>query len=118
MCSQNSASLEVSYGHLAEMQSLLAIWLTDVPKEMLRIFDTVLERVVRDAFPHYIPQVRYSLIHIVIITVITIFTIIVVVVINIFIMIIITIIAIVIIIGIVTAIHLSALFTRLQIVSL
>eukprot|EP01035_Chromulina_nebulosa_P029875 gene29875-39652_t len=33
MCSMNSSSLEVSYPDLAETQSLLAIWLTDVPKD-------------------------------------------------------------------------------------
>ncbi len=53
MCSSNKSSLEVSYGHLAEMQSLLAIWLTDVPKDMLQIFDEVLKSAVLEAFPHY-----------------------------------------------------------------
>jgi DNA replicative helicase MCM subunit Mcm2 (Cdc46/Mcm family) len=53
MCANNSASLEVSYGHLAEMQSLLAIWLTDVPRDMLSIFDEVLKAVVLKEFPHY-----------------------------------------------------------------
>lgn len=53
MCARNSASLEVSYGHLGEMQSLLAIWLTDVPKDMLQIFDEVLKEVVLRDFPHY-----------------------------------------------------------------
>jgi hypothetical protein len=53
MCANNSASLEVSYGHLAEMQSLLAIWLTDVPRDMLSIFDEVLKTVVLKEFPHY-----------------------------------------------------------------
>ena len=53
MCARNSASLEVSYGHLGEMQSLLAIWLTDVPSKMLQIFDEVLQEVVLRDFPHY-----------------------------------------------------------------
>jgi DNA replicative helicase MCM subunit Mcm2 (Cdc46/Mcm family) len=53
MCAANSASLEISYGHLAEMQSLLAIWLTDVPRDMLQIFDEVLQSVVLADFPHY-----------------------------------------------------------------
>ena len=53
MCSMNSASLEVSYGDLAETQPLLAIWLTDVPKDMLQIFDQVLKEVVYTDFPHY-----------------------------------------------------------------
>lgn len=53
MCAINSASLEVSYAHLADMQSLLAIWLTDVPRDMLQIFDEVLQAVVLAEFPHY-----------------------------------------------------------------
>ena len=53
MCAANSASLEVSYGHLGEMQSLLAIWLVDVPRDMLQIFDEVLKTVVLERFPHY-----------------------------------------------------------------
>ena len=52
-CAANSASLEVSYRDLCEMQSLLAIWLTDVPKDMLQIFDEVLHDVVQADFPHY-----------------------------------------------------------------
>ena len=53
MCASNSASLEVSYGHIAKVQSLLAIWLTDVPRDMLQIFDEVLQSVVLAEFPHY-----------------------------------------------------------------
>ena len=49
----NSSSLEVSYPDLAETQSLLAIWLTDVPKDMLLIFDQVLKGIVYSQFPHY-----------------------------------------------------------------
>ena len=44
MCGANIASLEVSYVHLGDMQSLLAIWLTDMPKKMLEIFDGVLQK--------------------------------------------------------------------------
>ena len=53
MCAINSASLEISYAHLADMQSLLAIWLTDVPRDMLQICDEVLQTVVLADFPHY-----------------------------------------------------------------
>lgn len=53
MCARNSSSLEVSYGHLAEMQSLLAIWLTDVPRDMLQIFDEVLTAEVTKSYPNY-----------------------------------------------------------------
>jgi DNA replication licensing factor MCM2 len=53
MCASNKGSLEVSYGHIAKVQSLLAIWLTDVPRDMLQIFDEVLQSVVLADFPHY-----------------------------------------------------------------
>ena len=53
MGSANMGSLEVSYGHIGEMQPLLAIWLTDVPREMLLIFDDVLKELVMDEFPNY-----------------------------------------------------------------
>ena len=53
MCSANKASLEVSYSHLAEMQSLMAYWLNDVPRDMLLIFDEVLQQMVLEEFPHY-----------------------------------------------------------------
>lgn len=64
MCSMNSSSLEVSYPDLAETQSLLAIWLTDVPKDMLQIFDQVLTGIVYSQFPHYkqVPSAWGSLI--------------------------------------------------------
>jgi DNA replication licensing factor MCM2 len=53
MCSLNKSSLEVSYIHLAEMQSLLAMWLNDVPRELLTIFDEVLKQIVLEDFPNY-----------------------------------------------------------------
>ena len=53
MCAANSSSLVVSYAHIAKVQSLLAIWLTDVPRDMLQIFDEVLQSVVLQEFPHY-----------------------------------------------------------------
>jgi DNA replicative helicase MCM subunit Mcm2 (Cdc46/Mcm family) len=53
MCAANSRSLEVAYGHLAEMQPMLAVWLTDVPRDMLQILDEVLQSVVLAEFPHY-----------------------------------------------------------------
>jgi hypothetical protein len=53
MCAANRSSLEISYVHLGEMHALLAIWLTDLPKEMLKIFDEVLYKEVLVLFPHY-----------------------------------------------------------------
>eukprot|EP01039_Chlorochromonas_danica_P003922 gene3925-4286_t len=53
MCAENSASLFVSYRHLARVQPLLAIWLTDRPRDMLAIFDDCLRTVVKTEFPNY-----------------------------------------------------------------
>jgi DNA replicative helicase MCM subunit Mcm2 (Cdc46/Mcm family) len=53
MCSANKASLEVSYVHLGDQAPILAIWLADVPRDMLEIFDEVLKEVVLTDFPHY-----------------------------------------------------------------
>lgn len=53
MCADNSATLLVSYEHIAKIQPLLAIWLTDVPQDMLQIFDEVLKSVVKTDFPNY-----------------------------------------------------------------
>lgn len=59
MCAANGASLEVSYTHLCDMPAILAIWLADVPKEMLQIFDEVLSQVVHKQFPHYKKVMQY-----------------------------------------------------------
>lgn len=53
MCAKNSSSLEVSYVHLGDEVPILAIWLADVPKDMIDIFDEVLEDIVKDEFPYY-----------------------------------------------------------------
>jgi DNA replicative helicase MCM subunit Mcm2 (Cdc46/Mcm family) len=57
MCAANNGSLEVSYTHIADMQAILAAWLTDVPREILALFDKVLEDVVLSEFKNY-KQVR------------------------------------------------------------
>ena len=59
MCAINKSSLEVSYLHLGEQHAILAIWLSDLPKEILEIFDQVLYEVVLVMFPHY-AKVRAS----------------------------------------------------------
>lgn len=53
MCAENKASLQILYSHLAEAQALLAVWLTDVPRDMLAIFDEVLRQVVFKDFKDY-----------------------------------------------------------------
>lgn len=59
MCAENSASLFVSYRHLARVQPLLAIWLTDRPRDMLAIFDDCLRTVVKTEFPNYFNVSRF-----------------------------------------------------------
>ena len=43
MCASNKSSLEVSYVHICAKIPILAIWLADVPRDMLQIFDEVLK---------------------------------------------------------------------------
>lgn len=45
MCQQNFQSLEISYLHLSHVAPVLAIWLADVPREMLMIFDETAKEV-------------------------------------------------------------------------
>lgn len=59
MCSKNSASLEIAFAHITNWDPLLLVWLTDVPKDMLQIFDEVLQQVVLIEFPHY-TKVRHT----------------------------------------------------------
>lgn len=53
MCLANRVSMHVSYVHLSENDAILAIWLADVPKDMIQIFDEVLKEEVLAMFPHY-----------------------------------------------------------------
>lgn len=53
LCSSNFSSLEVSFPHLGAGAAILAIWLADVPNDMLLIFDEVLTEIVIEMFPHY-----------------------------------------------------------------
>eukprot|EP01031_Cornospumella_fuschlensis_P031068 gene31068-37548_t len=53
MCATNSASLLVSYTHIAQVQPLLALWLSDVPRDMIQILNEVLKSVVMTDFPNY-----------------------------------------------------------------
>ena len=50
MCAANKQSLEVSFQHLSNAAPMLAIWVADMPAQMLRLFDTVAEHVVRSEF--------------------------------------------------------------------
>ncbi len=43
MCADNKSSLEVSYVHICNRIPIIAIWLADVPRDMLQIFDEVLK---------------------------------------------------------------------------
>lgn len=53
MCAANAGSLEVSYGHLATEVPILALWVTDAPRDVLEILDEVAREVVLSRFPGY-----------------------------------------------------------------
>lgn len=53
MCEQNGRSLEVSYLQLANARPLLALWLSEAPKEMLEIFNEVAGNAVKEKFDRY-----------------------------------------------------------------
>ena len=53
MCSENGQSLEVSYILLSTFAPVLAIWLADVPKQILNIFDEGAKEVVLELYPDY-----------------------------------------------------------------
>ena len=47
----NKQSLEVSYTHLSAALPILAVWTADVPKQMLEIYDRVVQQVRQAASP-------------------------------------------------------------------
>jgi DNA replication licensing factor MCM2 len=53
MCSENLQSLEISYTSLSIFAPTLAIWLADVPKIMLEIFNEGSKEVVNEYYPDY-----------------------------------------------------------------
>lgn len=53
MCRDNLNSLDVSYSHLSHSYPILAIWLTDVPKTILDLFDDVAMQVALYEFKGY-----------------------------------------------------------------
>ena len=53
MCAQNAQSLLVSYLDLSSDKPTLAIWLADLPKEILGLFDEVAQKIVLEQFQNY-----------------------------------------------------------------
>ena len=53
MCAANESSLLVSYLHLSHYAPILAIWIADVPRQMLALFNDVATRVVYARYPDY-----------------------------------------------------------------
>ncbi len=53
MCSRNRESLEVNYHDLSHAVPILAIWVADAPKEMLKLLDEAAMDTVRIMFPRY-----------------------------------------------------------------
>lgn len=59
MCTKNSSSIEISYEHIGkDACPQLAIWLIDVPREMLQLFDEALLMVVNKRYSHYAVNIR------------------------------------------------------------
>lgn len=61
MCAASGTSLNISYLHLSHHSPILAIWLADVPKQMLELFDEVRARSERRA--HSEQQVALQFTH-------------------------------------------------------
>ena len=53
MCAANESSLHISYLHLSHYAPILAIWIADVPRAMLALFNDVATRVVYARYPDY-----------------------------------------------------------------
>lgn len=53
MCAANLSSLQVSYAHIVEAQPILALWLTDAPKDMLLVLNEAATRHTLSLFPSY-----------------------------------------------------------------
>mmetsp|Transcript_33877 Transcript_33877/g.108300 ORF Transcript_33877/g.108300 Transcript_33877/m.108300 type:complete len:446 (-) Transcript_33877:3851-5188(-) len=67
MCANNLASLKVSYPQLSAAVPILAMWTTDVPREVLEIFDEVAAELVLSSehFPSYkniMPEVHVRIV--------------------------------------------------------
>lgn len=54
MCSSNLATLEISYLHLMEMEPIVAIWLADVPQDLLEVINEAATRHTVRLFPSYL----------------------------------------------------------------
>lgn len=53
MTAANSPSLAISYLHLSTAQPTFGIWLADMPRQMLALFDDVARQVVLERYPDY-----------------------------------------------------------------
>lgn len=53
LCAANQSALAVSYGHLMDAEPVLACWLADAPRDMLRVLNEAATRHVLALFPSY-----------------------------------------------------------------
>jgi len=53
MCNENKRSLEVVFQHLSQEQPVLGIWIADCPKDLLKIFDSEVMKIISYSYPHY-----------------------------------------------------------------
>ena len=61
MCAANESSLRVSYLHLSHYAPILAMWIADVPRAMLALFNEVATRVVHRRYPDYVTRNRLEI---------------------------------------------------------
>ena len=53
MCEANGRALDVSFVELNREEPILALWVSDAPTEMLKIFDEVTTELVKESFEFY-----------------------------------------------------------------
>eukprot|EP00958_Prasinococcus_capsulatus_P010670 scaffold1041_cov414-Prasinococcus_capsulatus_cf.AAC.9 len=58
LCRMNVQSLEVGYADLSSHSPILAIWLADVPAQMLEYFHDVARNVVAQEYPNYVTNIH------------------------------------------------------------
>jgi len=53
MCNENKRSLEVVFQHLSQEQPVLGIWIADCPKDLLKIFNSEVMKIISYSYPQY-----------------------------------------------------------------
>jgi len=53
MCNRNGCSLEITYNHVSTEQPVLGVWLADLPRDLLKIFNAEVAKIVEYTYPDY-----------------------------------------------------------------